>query len=345
MTEGRHAWTPPSTFHSHRVQGPIMSNLRNDTWGIYRLIICSILAKRTALLLRGPVNKILHAKAVYCFSSCFLLKSLVWIPHIIPYQTKHFKTQLHSDIWDPTLTDRCLPQTEGSLVGGPTRVCGFNSFGARTWTEEFDPLGSSKGPCSGCWSYFVLKIHGTSMCEKSKVPSIFCILFLVAQLETLRTTSHCEMRKNSCPISSIKIDLWMFTLQLGQCQHLAMGLSDDMSSTVLFPLVENWVNIIRYVVRPWVFCTKSFLGKDRKFLLTRLKFYLERFDSWWHDIGIHRLHISYMLRHGHVHSLVPAPCHHSWQTLVNWILRGRWTHNRILKKMTRIIKIPMSQEG
>ena len=77
------------------------------------------------------------------------------------------------------------------------------------------------------------------MCEKSKVPSIFCILFLVAQLETLRTTSHCEMQKNSCPISSIKIDLWMFTLQLGQCQHLAMGLSDDMSSTVLFPLVEN----------------------------------------------------------------------------------------------------------
>ena len=176
------------------------------------------------------------------------------------------------------------------------------------------------------------------MCDKIKVPSIFCILFLVAQLETLRTTSRCEMRKKLCPTSSIKIDLWMFTLQLGQCQHLAMGLSDDMSCTVLFPLVENWVNIIRYDERPWVFCTKSFLGKDRKFLLTRLKFYLERCDSWWHDIGIHRLHISYMLRHGHVHSLVPAPCHHSWQTLVNWILKGRWTHNRMLKKMTRINK-------
>ena len=176
------------------------------------------------------------------------------------------------------------------------------------------------------------------MCDKIK--STINFLYIVSCCSTGNSQNHIPLWNAKEIVSNIihqnrPLDVHAST---GPVSTPCNGLSDDMSCTVLFPLVENWVNIIRYDERPWVFCTKSFLGKDRKFLLTRLKFYLERCDSWWHDIGIHRLHISYMLRHGHVHSLVPAPCHHSWQTLVNWILKGRWTHNRMLKKMTRINK-------
>lgn len=75
MTEGRHAWTPPSTFHSHRVQGPIMSNQK---WHLRNLSIDNLFyfgEENCTFAARSKVNKILHAKAVYCFSSCVLLKS------------------------------------------------------------------------------------------------------------------------------------------------------------------------------------------------------------------------------------------------------------------------------
>ena len=129
----RHTWTPPSTWstcHSHRVQGPVMSNPRNDTWGIYQFVLfCWI---ELHFYWEVQWTKPYMQGAVYCFSSCFLSKSLLWTRTPTSSHAKQkilSFTLLRPNPSDPT------GWSHPSLVGGPTRVCGFNSLGARTWTR------------------------------------------------------------------------------------------------------------------------------------------------------------------------------------------------------------------
>ena len=244
MTEGTPAWTPPSTFHSHRVQGPIMSNLRNDTWGIYRLIICSILAKRTALLLRGPVNKILHAKAVYCFSSCFLWKSLVWIPHIIPYY--HTKQKKNSKPFN-TLTFKTQIWPTGvslglGLLGRWPHTClwlqlfrceDLDRRISSPWIFKRSVLRMLKLLCAqNTWNI----MEHCEMCEKIKSTIIFfayCFLLLnwklsephpIVKCERIRVQYHPSKSTSGCSrfnwasVNTLQWG-WVMTCLLQCCFH------------------------------------------------------------------------------------------------------------------------------